>query len=264
MVRLQVKTVIQNKCLEIAALLLSIAVVLSAADVRPQFEVASVRPNTSGTGVDRIRNLNGAFTIVNVSLKRLVAMAWGIPDSREYLIRGPEWISEANFDVAARYPADTAPAATLLMLQRLLEERFHMVLKHETREISGYALIVAKDGPKLPRSADGPENAGCGMPRGAFRVLKGHATGCAVTMQGLSDRLSRSSFGLDRPVIDMTGLDGAYNVTLDFADPEHGEDSSKPSLVTAVQEQLGLRLEARKIPLDVLIIDRADKVPVAN
>ena len=191
-------------------------------------------------------------------------MAWGVPDSREYLIRGPEWIDEKNFDIAARYPAATARADTLLMLQRLLEERFHMVLKHETREVSGYALVIATGVSKLPRSADAPEDPACGMPRGGFRVLKGHATGCGVTMQGLADRLSRSSFGLDRPVIDMTGLEGAYNVTLDFADPAHPEDSSRPSLVTAVQEQLGLRLEGRKIRLDVLVIDRADKVPVAN
>ena len=254
---------IKNKCAGFAAALLSVAAVVDAADVRPQFEVASVRPNDSGTGVDRIRNVNGTFEVVNVSLKRVVAMAWGIQDSREYLIRGPEWIDEKNFDVAARYPAATSRTDTLLMLQRLLEERFHMVLKHESREVSAYAFDVGKGGPKLPRAAEGPDDP-CGMPRGGFRVLKGHATGCAVTMQGLADRLSRSSFGLDRPVIDMTGLEDAYNVTLDFADPAHPEDSSKPSLVTAVQEQLGLRLEARKIRLDVLVIDRADKVPVAN
>jgi uncharacterized protein (TIGR03435 family) len=236
---------------------------VAAGDVRPQFEVASVRPNNSGTGVDRIRNANGTFDVVNVALKRLVAMAWGIPDSREYLISGPEWIGERNFDVAARYPPATVPADTLLMLQRLLEERFHMVLKHETREVSGYALIVGRKGPKLAVAADGPDPA-CGLPRGGFRVLDGHAAGCSVTMQGLADRLSRSSFGLDRPAIDMTGIEGAYNVTLDFADPAHPEDNSKPSLVTAIQEQLGLRVEARKIPLDVLVIDRADKVPAAN
>jgi uncharacterized protein (TIGR03435 family) len=135
-----------------------------------------VRPNNSGTGVDRIRNVNGTLDVINVSLKRLVAMAWGFPDSREYLIRGPEWIDEKNFDIAARYPAATARADTLLMLQRLLEERFHMVLKHETHEVTGYALTVAKGRPKLPRSADGPGDLACGMPRGGFRVLKGHAT----------------------------------------------------------------------------------------
>lgn len=254
---------IHKPCTGFAAVLLSVAIA-AAADVRPQFEVASVRPNNSGTGVDRIRNENGIFDVVNVSLKRLVAMAWGIRDSREYLIRGPDWIDDTNFDIRARYPPATAHADTLLMLQRLIEERFRMMLEHEAREINGYALIVAKGGPKLPRAADGPDPA-CGMPPGGFRVLDGHAAGCAVTMEGLADRLSRSSFGLDRPVIDMTGLeDAAYNITLDFADPTHPEDSSKPSLITAVQEQLGLRLEARKIQLDVLVIERADKVPVAN
>jgi len=253
----------QIACRGLAAVLLSGAAVFAAGDVRPQFEVASVRPNDSGTGVDRIRNVKGIFEIVNVPLKRLVAMAWGIPENQEYLIRGPDWVNERNFDIRARYPVGTAQSDTLLMLQRLLEERFHMVLKHESREISGYALIVAKGGPKMPRSPHGPDPS-CAMPRGGFRVLHGHANGCGVTMQGLADRLSRTSFGLDRPVIDRSGLEGAYNVTLDFADPEHPEESEKPSLVTAVQEQLGLRLEARKIRLDVLVIDRADNVPTAN
>ena len=259
----QVSTIIKNTCTGFAAVLLCVVRIATAADMRPEFEVASVRPNNSGTGVDRIRSGNGTLSLVNVSLKRLVAMAWGIPDSREHLIRGPEWIDEKNFDIAARYSPAASKPDTLLMLQRLLEERFHMVLKHERREVSGFVLKVAKGGPKLPRSPDGPDPL-CGMPRGGFRVLDGHATGCAVTMQGFGDRLSRSPFGLDRPIIDMTGLAGAFNVTLDFADSAHLEDSSRPSLVTALQEQLGLRLEGRKIELDVLVIERADKAPVAN
>jgi uncharacterized protein (TIGR03435 family) len=82
-------------------------------------------------------------------------------------------------------------------------------------------------------------------------------------MTGLADRLSRQSFGLDRPVIDQTGLSGEFDITLDFADPSR-PGSDAPSITTAVQDQLGLKLELRKVPISVLVVDHADKVPSAN
>jgi uncharacterized protein (TIGR03435 family) len=97
-------------------------------DTRPVFDVASVKTNNSGTGVDRIRHGNGSLLIENVSLKRLIGMAYDIPESRDYLFSGPEWLDSENFDIQARLPPDTPDSKFPLMLQRLLEERFRMVL----------------------------------------------------------------------------------------------------------------------------------------
>jgi uncharacterized protein (TIGR03435 family) len=235
---------------------------LAGVDERPAFDVAVVKINKSGTGVDRIRNVNGTFLMENVSLKRYIAMAWSIPESQEYLIAGPEWIGSENYDIRANYSSTASQKDSLLMLQRLLEERFHMRLHREPREFSAYSLTVAKGGAKLKASSDKPDPS-CGGPRGGFRVQQGHALGCGISMERFADRLSRPPFGLERPVVDMTGLPGLYDITLDFADGS-ATDDARPAPMTAVREQLGLKVESRKIQLDVLVVDHADKVPAEN
>jgi uncharacterized protein (TIGR03435 family) len=184
-------------------------------------------------------------------------MAYGIPESREYLLSGPEWLESEHFDISAKYAAGTSNADSLPMLQRLLEDRFGLKVHHETRDFTAYALVAGKNGPKLKAPVPSPDGHTfpCGSPPGGFRVRDGHAPGCSITMPALTDRLSRQPFGLDRPVIDRTGLSGEFDVTLDFSDE---------SIVTAVQDQLGLKLELRKIPIDLLVVDGAEKVPSAN
>ena len=239
-----------------------------AADSRPAFDVASIKADLSETGVDHFRNSGGTFLAVNYSLRRYIAMAYGLPDSRQYLLSGPEWLDSERFDISAKYPAEASNADSMLMLQRLLEERFGLKVHHATQDFTAYALVVGKNGPKLKAPAP-PVGSGaavtfpCGGPPGGFTVRNGHALGCSVSLSALADRLSRQSFGLDRPVIDQTGLAGEFDVTLDFADPSRPE-SDAPSAVTAVQDQLGLKLELRKIPIDVLVVDHAEKVPASN
>jgi uncharacterized protein (TIGR03435 family) len=221
-----------------------------------------VRPDRSETGVDRVQNSNGSLIIVNVSLKRIIGLAYGIPDGQDYLFSGPEWLDSERFDVSAKYPAETPHADFLLMFQRLLDERFALRLHHESRPVTAYALTVAKGGPKLRATP----NVGAYR----FSVQKGHASGFSLTLPMLADRLSRPAFGLDRRVVDMTGLTGAFDLTLDWSPSGSASDNpvdvpAGPSLFTALQEQLGLKLELRKnIPLDVLVVDHADKVPTAN
>jgi uncharacterized protein (TIGR03435 family) len=222
------------------------------------FEVASVKPDDSDTGVDRISISKGDLIIRNVSLKRLIAMAHGIPESREYLLSGPEWLDSERFDISARYPPETPNTDVLVMLQSLLAERFHMAIHRELRQFSGYALLIGKGGPKL-HSAASPR------PSAMFRALAGHASGSSASMPDLADRLSRPPFELERPVVDFTALPGRFDLTLDWSPTDkQGENGIGPSLFTALEEQLGLRLEPRKLPLEVLVVDRANKVPAEN
>src|SRR5256885_1456979 len=113
---------------------------LEPADSRPAFDVASVKPNKSGTGVDRLRFSNGSLIVVNVSLKRCVGFAYGIEDGNDYLFSGPDWLDSLQFDISAKYPPETSQGDFLLMFQRLLDERFGLRVHHETREFNAYAL----------------------------------------------------------------------------------------------------------------------------
>lgn len=237
-----------------ASAILFIAGAGICAQTGPRFDAATVKPNNSGTGVDHIRIGGGSLTIQNVSLKRLIGIANGVPEGRSYLFSGPEWLDSVNFDVLAKYPPDTPDPQVLQMLQRELEDRFSLRLRRETKEFSAYALLLTREGPKF--------NASTRQGGYRFSYQNGHAAGSAVTMAMLGDRLSRPDFGLDRPVVDQTGLTGTYDVTFDWKSGEPDDPSA--SLFTAIQEQLGLKLEARKIPLEVLVVDHAEKVPESN
>jgi len=244
----------------IVALVAACGLWAQAIDTRAKFEVASVKPNHSGTGVDRIKFNDGSLIIENVSLQRLIGMAHGVPEGRSYLLSGPEWLDSENFDVIAKYPAGTSNSQILQMLQRELEERFALRLHRQTKEFNAYALLLTKDGPKF-KSA---ERQGAYK----FRMLDGHAEGSAISMGMLADRMGRPDFQLGRQVIDQTGLTGVYDIKLDWkpdgAQPEGQAEGPSASFFTALQEQLGLKLEAKKIPLEVLIVDRANKIPTEN
>lgn len=214
------------------------------------FEVASIKSDKSETGVDRIKILKGSLIIENVSLKRCIGMAYGIAEGRNYLLSGPDWIESERFDISAKFPTETPEHDVLLMLQSLLAERFDLVLHRETRQFSAYALVIGKGGPKLHPAA---------APEGSyrFRAQEGHAVGFSISMAMLADRLSRPDFQLDRQVIDLTGLKGTFDLTLDW-------NETGPSIFTALQEELGLKLEPRKVPLEVFVIDHVNRVPTAN
>ena len=138
------------------------------------------------------------------------------------------------------------------MLRALLEERFKLTTHRETKESQGYALVVAKGGPKLkPASASPGQNA----------VYPGGLQG-AVSRSGLA-RLRHWPDPSGRPVIDKTGIQGNYDIQLTYA-RDGTTDSSRPSIFTAIQEQLGLKLESQKIPIEMLVIDRCDRVPTEN
>lgn len=214
------------------------------------FEVASVKraaPDARGSDVDVY---HGVLRMRNVTLKRCIARAYEVPEAQ--VIGGPRWIGELRFDIDAKADHDAAGEEIGPMLQHLLSERFGLALHHEMRVLAGYALVVAKGGIKAPRSAEGT-TSNTDRSRGRLQVK-------ATSMPKVAMRLAAV---LGEPVVDMTGVSGDFDFTLLWtpddmrANPAETEPAEYPSLFTAIEEQLGLKLEARRAPADALVIDDA-------
>jgi uncharacterized protein (TIGR03435 family) len=202
---------------------------------------------------------NGKLTFTNTSLSDLLKFAYNITSDAQ--LSGPDWIKSkaVRFDVVAVAPPDTPRDQLALMLQTLLADRLKLVMHREQRELRFLALVAGKDGPKL-RDAE-PQPA----PDTSFNI-PGRIVRNQISMTQLAVLLSRFE---RQTVMDMTGLKGVYQMKLEWS-PEGipGRDAADsapgPSLYTAVQEQLGLKLEARKGPLEVLVVDSAERVPAEN
>ncbi len=222
----------------------------------PSFDVASLKPNRTGVNGGSLSRSGGRIVFDNVSLRECIALAYGIATGRDYELSGPAWLDSAKFDVVATFPPETSRAAVREMLQTLLAERFHLTTHRENKTIKGYALVVAKGGPKLKEAGNGED---------AFIFGEGHVTARALSLSSFADRLSGPVFKLEQPVVDMTGIKGVYNFTLAWAPEGVSVDGhSDPSLFTALQEQLGLKLEVREMPAEILIVDHADRIPAGN
>ena len=241
---------------------------------RPEFEVASVKPADANDQRFFVGSQPGGKFNANANLKLLIGVAY---DVRNHQISGgPNWIDSAKFEIEARAessaalpPGPAGGAQMRLMLQSLLAGRFKLTLHRETRQEQVYELVVAKGGSKLKEAADTGKDGPQGM-----RMGRGQLTGTAAPIGILVNVLSQQ---LGRSVIDKTGLNGKYNFSLTYT-PEPGQggpfgppgpdappppDPNGPSIFTAIQEQLGLRLESTKGPVDMLVIDHAEK-PDAN
>ena len=252
------------------------------------FEVASIKPS----GPDDHRTMiqmqpGGGLRTTGSTLKMLLTLAY---DVREFQISGgPGWINTDRYDIMAKSassPASDNPPddprkmteeqrKTLAdqmreRLRAMLADRFQLALHRETKEQSVYALVVAKGGSKLQES-DAKEGTG---PRGMMRMGRGQISGQAIQLEMVTRMLSSQ---LGRPVIDRTGLKGNFDVKLEWT-PDPGQsggpfgggpppgadappppDPNGPSLFTALQEQLGLRLESQKGPVEMLVIDKVEK-----
>ena len=219
----------------------------------PAFEVASIRPSrpqhlnhmSSRTSVS-----DGRLLCTNVSLRDIVKQAYKVQDDQ---ISGPDWIRVERFDILAKIPAEAPRVQVPLMLQALIAARFRLVFHRETKELPVYSLTVSKNGPKLQRA-----DSSNGITHNSGRSGN-HATG-KVTMERLADFLSQR---IGRTVLDKTGLEGAFEIVLDWS-ADTDDTASGPSLFTAVQEQLGLKLSAQKGPVEILVIDSVNKVPTEN
>jgi len=286
----------------------------------PAFEVASIKqaaPQADGQMMVRMGGDAGRVDYANVSLKQVLAKAY---DVKSYQITGPSWLDTERYDIVAKVPDGVPKAQIPAMLQALLAERFHMTIHRETKEQSVYAIVVGKDGPKLPKYDESaspvftfnesggpppppPPPGGAGAVAVAARARGGGGSGGAMakggamvsmssngashlqargtTLAGLAGMLS--SF-MDRPVVDMTGIEGEYDISLEAAaeemvgmkfgvvggpGPAGGPPAPAPetaptaSIFTSIQ-RLGLKLEPRKAPIAYVVVDKAEKVPTEN
>jgi bla regulator protein blaR1 len=250
----------------------------------PAFEVASVKPNTSGDGrVLMTPQPGGRLNLVNVPLRLMIRNAYRVQDFQ--IVGGPDWLSTARFDVVAKAEGGNPSQEELqLMLRSLLADRFKLVVRPDTREMPTYSLVPAradgKTGAQLrksdancgPATAPGAPPAPGQLPSCGSMLGFGNLKARGSTMAALASTLSTFA---GRIVVDRTGLAGGYDVDLNWTPdqisrPAGGGDQpvqvngvtvdpNGPSLFTALQEQLGLKLESAKGPVDVLVVERAEK-----
>jgi len=234
-------------------LALSIAIAtLMLAETPTKFEVASIKPTATKDGsFSDAFPPGGRFTARNMTVHNLLRAAYGLEDYQ--ISGGPAWISSAGFDIQAAADAGAGELTrqqVLQMIQALLADRFQLALHRETRQLPIYALTVGKTGPRLQ-----PADSGVGKTvtrMGQLIVQK-------MNMTTLANILA---FDVKRPVKDETGLKGEFAFTLEWTPGLAASDAgtaSRPPLFTALQEQLGLKLESAKGPIEVVVIDSAEK-----
>ena len=261
-----------------------------ASDRRPRFEVASVKQNLSNDRRSFAAQPGGRLVVTNFALKDLIAAAYGMADMQALVaerIIGPEWIATERYNIDAKASAEFKfapggpPQEAILMLRSLLEDRFKLVARREKRELPIFELVVARKdgtlGPGLHKSkidcdalfagATAPPAPSAPNEPPPCRIIGGPARSIAagVTMQQLAANLTNH---LQRFVVDKTGLTERYDFNLGWTPeklptgtPPPGVppvDPNGPPLVTALQEQLGLKVEAAKGPVDVLVIDSVE------
>lgn len=239
----------------LALLLVLLAASPALAQAHPSFEVASVRPSNAPANEGNWSPPGtGKFNAHNLTLARLMMLAYGIDANQ--IANKPAWLESDRFDIAAKPSGGIALSREELkpLLQTLLEERFGLATHTETRLMPGYVLIVAKGGPKLQPTR------GSKFPGFRLNVTDTELNGLNWSMPYLATMLQHPA---GRPVLDKTGLTGSYDLKLDFS-PDPSTDSALPSIFTALQETLGLKLEPQKIPVQVLVIDRANRTPTEN
>ncbi len=240
--------------------LIGLAVALRAQS--PAFEVASVKTHPAGdNGFGSPDFKNGTFTARNVSMRRLLRSAYGLSDLQ---ITGPDWLDSDRYDLVAKSPQGMPDTELMPMLQALLKERFHLAVHREMKEMPVFEMVIAKGGLKIwlfdpARPVPKPP-----LPANVTSAMT--ASNGVFTMPQLATHLTGAA---GRPVLDKTGLEGRYcfflfwtQLSADAADAAGG--SGPPDFFAAVEQQLGLRLEPKKESVEILVVDRVDRVPTEN
>ena len=240
---------------------------LAAAAHAQTFDVASVKPSAKPVGKDYNNQITigpSTFSAKNITLQRLIVEAYNLEPPQVFA--GPKWLDESEYEVEAK--ADRAVSRDDLhkMLQPLLASRFHLVIHHETRELKIYELVVDHGGPKIHSVKDGegtPAPLGSRHFHGDLQQLA-NLISIQLTIPAATEDPSRPSIasGAPVPVFNKTGLTGTY----DF-DVEMKGEAGIPSFnlwQNLLQQQLGLKLESRKTPVEGIVVDSADRVPAAN
>jgi uncharacterized protein (TIGR03435 family) len=231
------------------------AAVLARGEVLPLFEAATVKPNLAGVGGNNIGASSETLTMSNVTLAICLKFAYGVQDSQ---ILGPASLNTDRYDIVGKASAPVSDQGQFrLMMQSLLAERFHLVVHRENKETSVYALVIAKSGPKFQKSV------GEGRP---MMMGKGTLVAQFATMKMLADFLSGP---MRVRVLDTTGLEGPYDFKFDlmaFAPTDLGpgqEPDVAGMVLSGLEPQLGLKLESRKAPVEMLVVDHVEK-PTEN
>lgn len=236
------------------------------------FEVASIKPSHLKDERMSIMFSDDGWTAEGVTPSLLIQNAFDLKDFQ--ISGGPGWIDSEKYDISAKMdeatmetlkkmPLKQAMEQRRLMLQSLLAERFKLKVTHSSKELPIYALVVAKSGPKLIQDAPPSGPSGSAAARFQVSLGAGQMDATAVPIGNLAENLSHQ---VGRKVVDKTGLTGNYDFTLHW-DPEtqspdldrSGSGPSGPSIFTALQEQLGLKLESEKGPVETLIIDSVER-----
>jgi uncharacterized protein (TIGR03435 family) len=234
------------------------------------YTVASIKPNKSSDDRFMLRPMTGGgLTATGVTLKMLMGFAYGV--FAYQISGGPAWIGTERWDIEAKtdgVQGRLPPAQSNVLLRALIEDRFQLKARRESKEMPVYELVVTKNGPKLkPHPADSAER------KPSEQLGNGSAIFTDSSMAGFAARLSMQ---LGRPVIDRTDLKGNYDFTLEWtpapgegsaealglpprAEPPRPGDSNGPSIFTALQDQLGLKLESTKGPAEILVIDHVER-----
>lgn len=267
------------------------------------FEAASLKPTASPGTMDRImRRMSGGpgtsdpgrFTYSNIPLRMLIEMAYNV---KEFQVEGPDWLDSEGFDLVATMPPGTTKEQASEMMQTLLKERFKLELHRETKPMPMFALVVGRGGSKMkeadvqppppPDTPPAPGRQGIGRGPGVRMMMSPEGIHMAgqMTMDQLAQMLTRQ---MQRPVVDKTELTKTYDVDITWmpdsmdgarmmrgggasegpggpdGSSHHADASQAMSLAQALDEKLGLKLDARKSPAEVLIVDHAERTPVEN
>jgi uncharacterized protein (TIGR03435 family) len=232
----------------------------------PTFEVASVKRNTAAGDTEPTGDSsNGRLSLRNMPMFVLVARAYQVNYDR---LAGPDWIRTERYDIDAKFPPDVRSDTLYPMLQNLLAGRFKLVVHRDRTPVPVYALVVGKNGPKLQKASAGSE----AMNKCSGKDLQLTCLNRKSTMADLARNLPRWTYRdwFDLPIVDQTGLDGAYDFSLTWTLTRRPDDTSGASgpgfvsLFDALQDQLGLKLERRKAPLERIVIDHIERVPTDN
>jgi uncharacterized protein (TIGR03435 family) len=235
----------------------------------PTFDVASVKASqTDSAGGERKMRENiqvspGTVTMRNINLKSCIRWAYHVT---EYQVSGPAWLDSERYEITGKSAGPAAEEQLRLMMQGLLQERFKLAVHRQVKELSAYVLVVGKNGPKAQESkTEGESSIDINQKQLSVNVQR-------TPVSQLIDMMSNV---LRAPVIDNTGLKGRYDLTLNLAkyaadlmaqgksiDSAPADPATLISMI--LQEELGLKLEAKKMPLDMVIIDHAEKAPVEN
>lgn len=224
----------------------------------PAFEVATVKANHSGDNSSGFPGLrNGTLTGRNVTMRMMLRAAYGLSESR---ISGPDWLDSDRFDLAGKAPQGVADTEFMPMLQSLLKDRFHLEVHREMKEMPVFDMVVVKAGLKMSLSVpDHPFPTPPPNPGGYMNFGAG-------TLPEIAMRLTGSA---GRPILDKTGLEGRYGFLLIYTpvstqSADNAAASGPPDFFTAVERQLGLKLEPNKEPIEVLVVDHAERIPTEN